>query len=56
MNVLLTRNRFDRPEYELVSYERRDALVAVDGGYRLHRRLVLIDQSCLGTVNLAIFL
>jgi 3-phenylpropionate/cinnamic acid dioxygenase small subunit len=56
MNVLLTRNRFDRPEYELISYERRDSLVDPERGYRLRHRMALVDQSCLGTVNLAIFL
>ena len=56
MNVLLTRNRFDGPEYQLISYERRDGLVASDDGYRLRRRTALVDQSCLGMVNLAIFL
>jgi 3-phenylpropionate/cinnamic acid dioxygenase small subunit len=56
MNVLLTRNRFDRPEYELISYERRDGLIERRGSYRLRRRIALVDQSCLGTVNLAIFL
>ncbi|HVX22629.1 MAG TPA: aromatic-ring-hydroxylating dioxygenase subunit beta [Acidimicrobiales bacterium] len=56
MNVLLTRNRLDRPTYELLSYERRDRLVDPGDGLRLAERVALVDQSCLGMVNLAIFL
>jgi hypothetical protein len=39
-----------------MSYERRDLLVETSGRYRLSRRIILADQSCLGMVNLAILL
>ncbi|HEY1967266.1 MAG TPA: aromatic-ring-hydroxylating dioxygenase subunit beta [Pseudonocardia sp.] len=55
--LLLTRSRWDNPTYQLISAERRDILTgSVNNGYRLIRRHVLLDQSNLGTVNMAVIL
>jgi len=55
-NLLLYRNRMDHPTYHLISAERHDTLRKVNGEWKLAKRLVLLDQSTLGTQNLAIFL
>jgi 3-phenylpropionate/cinnamic acid dioxygenase small subunit len=55
-NLLLYRNRGGDPGHDLISGERQDVLRRVDGGWRLARRRVLLDQATLGTRNLAIFL
>jgi 3-phenylpropionate/cinnamic acid dioxygenase small subunit len=57
-NLLLTRSRWDDTSYELISAERRDVLATGSGalGFLLLRRNILVDQTTLGTVNLAIFL
>ena len=54
-NVLVYRNRQDSPQYDLLSAERHDVLLRVAGRWKLARRVVLLDQSTLGTHNLAIF-
>jgi 3-phenylpropionate/cinnamic acid dioxygenase small subunit len=55
--LLVTRSRWDHPAYQLISAERRDILVkSEDQDYRLISRYVLLDQSNLGTVNMALFL
>lgn len=54
-NLLLYRNRQDSPAYDLLSAERHDTLRQEAGGWKLARRLVLLDQSTLGTHNLAVF-
>ena len=55
-SVALFRNRWDNPNYDLVSVERRDVLRETPDGLRLVRRTILGDQATLGTPNLAIFL
>ncbi len=55
-NVLVYRNRGDSPAYDLLSAERHDRLRRVAGQLRLAARVVRIDQSTLGTLNLAIFI
>lgn len=55
-NMLLVRGRYDAPNVQLLSSERRDVLEEVDGKLRLRTRLVLLDHSTLGTPNLGIFL
>ena len=55
-NLLLYRNRGSDPGHDLLSGERIDALRRQDGGWRLARRRVLLDQATLGTKNLGIFL
>jgi PAH dioxygenase small subunit len=57
--LLVTRSRWDNPTYQLISGERRDVLVRSgpdNENYRLVKRYVLLDQSNLGTVNMALFL
>jgi 3-phenylpropionate/cinnamic acid dioxygenase small subunit len=55
--LLITRSRWDNPTYQLISGERRDILLgSPEEGYRLLRRHVLLDQSNLGTVNMALIL
>jgi ethylbenzene dioxygenase beta subunit len=52
---LLYRSRGNSPEADLISGERRDLLRKLDGGWKLASRLIISDQSVLGTRNLAIF-
>ena len=57
--LLVTRSRWDSPTYQLISGERRDILIRSERGpegYRLIERHVLLDQSNLGTLNMALFL
>jgi len=54
--LLLYRNRGDDGTHDLLSAERQDILRPVGSYWRLARRLVLIDQTTLGTKNLAVFL
>lgn len=54
--VLVFRSRGDVREPDLVSAERTDVLRRVNGGLRLARREVLVDESVLRTQNLAIFI
>lgn len=52
-NVLVFRSRWDRPEHDLLSAERRDVLRLVDGEWRLARRFVVLDHTVVPTLNLA---
>jgi 3-phenylpropionate/cinnamic acid dioxygenase small subunit len=54
-NLLIYRGRLDTVEYDLVTGERRDVLVPVDGELKLRSRTVLLDHSTLPVKNLAIF-
>jgi 3-phenylpropionate/cinnamic acid dioxygenase small subunit len=53
--LLLVRSRFDEVDFELLSDERLDVLTRVDGRWLLRRREVLLDQTRLGNINLALF-
>jgi len=55
-NLLLYRNRGDETDADLISAERQDMLRDDGAGWRLVRRLILIDQAALGTKNLGIML
>lgn len=55
-NLLLYRNRGDSPHYDLLSAERHDIVRQVEGNWKLARRVILLDQSTVGTLNLSIFL
>lgn len=55
-NLLLYRNRGDSPDHDLLSAERHDCLREVGEKMKLASRLILIDQSSLSTLNLAVFL
>lgn len=54
--LLLTRNRFNSDEYQLMSAERTDLIRKTPAGMKLTQREVLLDQATLGMPNLAIFL
>lgn len=56
-NLLLYHTRWDRPEYTVLSAERRDLLVpGGGGGWLLRRRLVVLDNTVIPTLNLSFFL
>lgn len=55
-NLLLYRNRGDSPHHDLLSAERHDRLVLETGGWRIRERIIYLDQTTLGTLNLSIFL
>jgi 3-phenylpropionate/cinnamic acid dioxygenase small subunit len=65
-SFILLRYRYDRPEPDIVSGERRDRIrrspadpdpaAPASAGWSIARRTVLLDQTTLGTPNLAIFL
>jgi len=55
-DLLLTRNRWDAPVFDLLSASREDLLRRTNPGWKLARRTILVDQATLGTPNLAIFL
>jgi 3-phenylpropionate/cinnamic acid dioxygenase small subunit len=52
---LLYRSRDSSTQPELISGERRDFLRKLDGRWKLASRLIIVDQTVLGTRNLAIF-
>jgi 3-phenylpropionate/cinnamic acid dioxygenase small subunit len=54
--LLVYRSRGSSTQHDLISARRDDVLRKVDGAWRLARRRILVDQSVLGTRNLAIFL
>jgi len=53
---LLTRNRFEASDSQLLSGARRDRFRLVDGELKLARREIQLDMSVLSMPNLAIFL
>jgi 3-phenylpropionate/cinnamic acid dioxygenase small subunit len=55
-SILAVRSRWDRGTCDLISAERHDLIRRTSAGLRLARRDLYIDQSTLGTSNLAIFL
>lgn len=54
--LLITRSRFNFPEFDFISAERRDLLRREGESFKLARREILLDQAVIGTPNLAIFL
>lgn len=54
-NVLVYRSRWDRPDHDLLSAERRDVLRRVDGDWKLARRVVILDSAAVPTHNLSFF-
>ena len=54
--ILLLRNRFDAPTYDMLSGKREDIVRRTEEGLRLARRLVLLDQSALGAPYLNVFM
>jgi 3-phenylpropionate/cinnamic acid dioxygenase small subunit len=54
--LLVTRSRFNSPEFDLISAERRDLLRQDGDSFQLARREIIVDQAVIGTPNFAIFL
>jgi 3-phenylpropionate/cinnamic acid dioxygenase small subunit len=55
--LLLMRNRFDAPSYDMLTAKREDVIRrAGDGTLTLARRLVLLDQAALGAVYINVFM
>ena len=55
--LLLLRNRFDDPSYDMLSAKREDVIRRdADGAYKLARRLILVDQAALGAVFFNVFM
>ena len=54
--LLLLRNRWDNPNYDILSAEREDVLREEAESFRLVRRMIYVDQTTLGTPNLSVFL
>ncbi|MCC5861777.1 MAG: 3-phenylpropionate/cinnamic acid dioxygenase subunit beta [Gammaproteobacteria bacterium] len=54
--LLVTRNRFESEDFDLMSAERHDLLRRDGNRYRIARREVILDQAVLGMQNLAFFL
>jgi 3-phenylpropionate/cinnamic acid dioxygenase small subunit len=53
--LMVSRSRFDFDEFDFIPCERHDVIRRVDGGFKLARREIIIDQAVLGTPNLGIF-
>jgi 3-phenylpropionate/cinnamic acid dioxygenase small subunit len=55
--LLVLRNRFDAPTYDMVTAKREDVIRRDgDGICKLARRLVLLDQTALGAVFINVFM
>jgi 3-phenylpropionate/cinnamic acid dioxygenase small subunit len=55
--LLVLRNRFDAPTYDMVTAKREDLIRRDDDGTcKLARRLVLLDQTALGAVFINVFM
>lgn len=55
-SLLLLRNRYQEPNYEIISARRVDRIRRQDGSLKIARRMIYNDQATLGTQNLAVFL
>ena len=55
-NLLLYRTRGDVPAHDLLSAERHDLLRREVGGWKLARRVILLDQTTVTTHNFSVFL
>lgn len=54
-NLLLFRNKFDSPTYDLASAERLDTLRKESGQWKLAKRIVHLDHATVPLSNLAFF-
>jgi 3-phenylpropionate/cinnamic acid dioxygenase small subunit len=54
--ILLLRNRFDAPNYDILSAKREDVVRRTPDGLKLAKRLILVDQSALGAPYLNVFM
>jgi 3-phenylpropionate/cinnamic acid dioxygenase small subunit len=55
-SLLLLRNRYQEPHYEIISARRVDHIRRQDGTLKIAKRVIYGDQATLGTQNLAVFL
>ena len=55
-SILVHRHRGDRTPADVFCGERRDLLRNTDDGWRLARRVIMLDQGVIGTGSLGIFL
>lgn len=53
--LLVTRNRFDCDEFDLIPCERHDIIRRDGSQLKLARREIIVDQAVIGTPNLGIF-
>lgn len=53
--LMVTRNRFDHDDFDLLPCERHDIIRREDGKLKLARREIILDQAVIGTPNLGIF-
>lgn len=53
--VLVYRSRWDRPEYDVMTAERHDTLRRDEDGWKLARRLVVLDNTTVPMLNLTFF-
>lgn len=51
--VLVYRSRWDRPDYDIMTAERRDVFRDVDGTWKLARRFVVLDNTTVPMLNLS---
>ncbi|MFM0043717.1 aromatic-ring-hydroxylating dioxygenase subunit beta [Paraburkholderia sediminicola] len=55
--LLLMRNRFEAPSYDMLTAKREDIIRReANGTLKLARRLIQVDQSALGTVYINVFM
>lgn len=54
--LLLLRNRFNDPAYDMLSARREDCIRREAGGLKLARRTIYVDQAALGATYLNVFM
>lgn len=55
-NFLLYRSRGDEAKFDVLSGERHDVLLIEDSGFKITKRVIIIDQTNLSVNNLGVFL
>jgi hypothetical protein len=55
-SIMVLRNRFNAPNYDLLSAKREDVIRRTDDGLKLASRLILVDQAVLGSPHLNVFM
>jgi 3-phenylpropionate/cinnamic acid dioxygenase small subunit len=54
--IVLWRNRFDAPSYDVLTAKREDVIRRTPDGLRIAKRLILADQSALGAPWMNVFM
>lgn len=54
--LMLLRSRWDASSFDVISAERQDVLRRDEESFKIASRIIYVDQSVLGTPNLAVFL